>query len=311
LALTENEKYMLISILAVLMVVVLYFEFRVMKGKSKEVRRASQRRDEAYNQVLTVRSVMNALQRQGADVSSPQSLLRNAKDAMSDGDFERAIDLCERAKDELTKVRRPSASPGPTRTLRGEEDAKRRLEDVAEDIVTKSRASPPASADSYSGTKLPAESGPNYLSAKFELNTAKSELAAASGRGRDVSVPKSLVAQSQDEFDSGNYSRALSLALRARKGLSDEASMETIPLRARDEGVEEIPEEDAEEESPELDRGPLGAPECRVCGAMLEQDDVFCPKCGTKVPRERKCPSCGAKARGEDAFCRKCGTRIP
>jgi hypothetical protein len=309
MALTENEKYMLISILAVLMFIVLYFEFRVMKGKSKDVRRASMRRDEAYNHILTVRSVMNALQRQGVDVGSVQSTLKLAKDAMSDGDYDRTADLCDKAKDELTKVRKPAATSGATRTLRGDDDARRRLEDVAEDIVAAKRVPPPPSADSYTGTKLPAESGPNYLSAKFELSTARSELAMASDGGKDVSVPKSLVAQSQNEFDAGNYSKALSLALRARKGLSEEVSKETIPLKVRDEGVEEMPEPDIEE--PEAERGPLGAPECRVCSSMLDLDDVFCSKCGTKVPKERKCPSCGTKPRGEDSFCRKCGTKVP
>jgi predicted RNA-binding Zn-ribbon protein involved in translation (DUF1610 family) len=64
---------------------------------------------------------------------------------------------------------------------------------------------------------------------------------------------------------------------------------------------------------------------CPVCGAELEADVLFCPKCGTKQeipeskeepekdekePDELKCPSCGAEYESETAFCPKCGTKL-
>ncbi len=47
---------------------------------------------------------------------------------------------------------------------------------------------------------------------------------------------------------------------------------------------------------------------CRSCQAMLNEDDLFCPSCGTRV--QLICNRCGSSVKDEDLFCRKCGASL-
>lgn len=49
---------------------------------------------------------------------------------------------------------------------------------------------------------------------------------------------------------------------------------------------------------------------CKECGAALMDTDQFCPKCGTKVIKEKRCPDCGAVLREGTRFCHKCGRLV-
>lgn len=297
MALDEGERYTLLAILAVLMILVIYFELRVMRGKSKAARKMTVRKDEAHNSILTCRSVINVLERQGSNVREARALVDKAKAAMQRGAHETALDLCDQARDELTKVRSKT-----TRTLKGpaREEGKDSLEEVAEDIVSAPRARP--SEDSYSGSKLEVQGGPNYLVAKFELNTAREEIAKAGGSGRDVSAASKTLETAQAEFDGGNYQKAISLALKAKKAASPQAG-ETIPLkRSRASGP---PSEGVEGEAGDV------VDVCPSCGTDIDPEDSFCGACGNRRQEDRVCPSCGRKATGDDRFCRKCGAKVP
>src|SRR3989339_871753 len=136
LALTEEEKFTLLAVLAVLMILVLYFEFRIMRGNAKSVRKINARKDETYNAILTCNSVINS------------------------------------------------------------------LESIADEIVSEPRTM--SREDSYRGAKLEVQGGPNYLVAKFEINTAKEEIAAATASGQDASEASATLRKAQTEFDSGN-----------------------------------------------------------------------------------------------------------
>ena len=290
MALSEEEKLIYIAILAVLMVFVLYFEFRVMKKKSKEVRSISLKKDEAYNAIHTCRSVIGVVERQGSDVSESRGLVERARRELDRGNYDQAISLCEDAREELTKVRtkRPSILEGDFH--KAEKD---HLEEVAEQIVkTPVRK---LSEREYAGTKLEVQSGPSYLAAKFEMNTARGEIEKASKDGDDVSAASKLLSESIREFDSGNYAKALSLSVRAKKALSAEA--DTIQLKhvASDSSMIEA------------DRG---SELCSSCGFVLSTEDGFCGKCGTRRVKVRVCQSCGREASSDDKFCRKCGFRV-
>jgi DNA-directed RNA polymerase subunit RPC12/RpoP len=304
LVLTDQDKLILIGILASVMVLVLYFELKVMRGKTKDAQKRSQRKDEVYNSILTTRSVMNVLERQGKDVSAAKSELALAKDAMTRGEYESSNRHCEKAKEELTKVR---ATPAPTRRLaRTDEDQKDSLEVVAESILIASKATPP-SADGYKGSKLSDDKGVNYMGAKFELNAARAEVSKAAADGYDVFKAERFIQEADACFAAGDYTRALSLALKARKLLGSDDSTETIPLHAPTE--EHVPEPPSDVEEVEEIESASGR--CHRCGSPFHSDDAFCPKCGAKVMTEKKCPGCGSEPREGDVFCRKCGSRIP
>ena len=300
MALTPDEKYVLVAILAALMLFVVFFEMRFMRGKAKVVRHATQKKDEAYNAILTTRSVISVMQRQGVETRPAQNLVGAARQAMDRGDYDRCMDLCVEARDELTTPTRKTAEPAEE--SEDGEVAKERFEKVAESIV--SSGNKPSRADSYKGTKLNIEADGDFLSARFEMNTAKADIRKAVERGLNTSEAKKLMTESEAAFVAESYTKALSLAVKARKAVSAEAEQETIRLKSGKEPEEPEAEPTAEESSirPTL--------ECAQCGADLEADNLFCHRCGAKVHRERKCSECGTKARSDDLFCRKCGSKV-
>ena len=285
MALTTDEKMILIAFLVVVMVLVVYFELRVMRGKAREVRRQSLKRDEAFNALLTTRSVMDVVRREGGDIAGAQAVVDRARDAMSRKEYKRVTELCETARAELMKCRRASPPEARYRDDSGPFD----IDDLAREIVPQ-RPEPRASSDLYRGTKLPLDEGSGYMSAKFEIGTAKDELAGAKAAGGDVSEAEQLVSTAQSEFEAGRYSKALSIAVKARRCLNEAVAADAIPLSPS--GVKE--------------EASFGAGrECPSCRSMLLPDDDFCSQCG--APSRRKCQQCGREYGEGDKFCRKCG----
>lgn len=300
LALTEEEKLILVAILAIVMLFVIFFEIRYMRGKGKDVRRLAQRKDEAFNSIHTTRSVINIMQRQGASTGTSEQLVNQAKVAMQRGDFDKCEELCQSAREQLTgPPSKKQATDGPVQGSAAESE---RLEKIAESILLSKPA--PSAADSYKGTKLQSDEDGNYLSAKFEISRAKADIGRAVEHGSETGAAQNLLTSAESAFVTGGYAKALSLALKARKAISQEAEAETIPLKAGPEPEEPEAEPTAEEMSSRVED------ECTSCGAPIESGDVFCHKCGAKYERERICKSCGTKPRSSDMFCRKCGSRV-
>jgi hypothetical protein len=305
-----TEKIILITVLAAVMLFVIYFELKILRSKSKESRKSSLAKDEAFNAVLTTRSVVVALQRQGANTDKAQRLVDEAKLALQNGDYGGCKDICDRAKRELTNPGKPE-TPKKTRSLKpatsNEEAEPERdaLLQMADDINASGDSR--KTSDLYTGTRLKPDVDSNYLSAKFEISTAKANVRNALDRGKDTTLAKNLLADAEKAFAAGSYTKALSLAIKSRKSVDQVPEDEAIKLKASteigDEEVEggETPAEDAPEQ-PTI--------ECRSCGAPLDEDDAFCHKCGTRVEFERECGGCGTIAKAEDAFCRKCGSKI-
>ena len=282
--LSYEEKGILIIVLVVVMSLVVYFELRVMRGKAKEVRRASMKRDEAHNALLTTDSVIDVVSREGGDVSQARPIVERAREAYARRDYGRTVDLCESARFELRKCRRPAPEPQEA----GQSDD---LERLAMEIVGSDKR--PSHSDTYKGTKLPADEGTGYMGAKFEIGAARDDLELAAESGADTSEAMKAFTEAEGEFEGGNYQKALSLAIRARKLLSETADADTIPLRpsAVREETEGV------------------ALRCTSCSSMVLPDDDFCAQCGAPASIEA-CPECGREPGRSDKFCRKCGTKL-
>jgi len=294
LPLDSNEKLILVAVLAAIMIFVVFFEMRMIRGKNKEIKRVSQRKDEAYNAILTTRTVMNVMQRQGTDVTPSSRLLASAKLALQRGDYDGCMDLCQKSRDELTMPGKAAKETPEAETAEAEH-----LEEVAAGILSADRVK---AAETYAGTKLTGEKDGSYLSAKFEINTAKADLRRAVEKGKDTNQAQTLLTEAESAFVSGNYTKALSSAVKARKAVNEKAAEDTIRLESPSEEKPE-PEVPAPPEETELW-------ECGSCGAGLDSDDAFCHKCGAKVEKERSCSICGTKPRPDDTFCRKCGAKV-
>lgn len=52
--------------------------------------------------------------------------------------------------------------------------------------------------------------------------------------------------------------------------------------------------------------------ECQKCGSVLNDEQEFCPKCGTKKgdKNNKKCPKCGTILAVGEKFCSKCGAKV-
>ena len=299
MALTGEEKLVLTAVLVLIMALVLFFELRVMRGKAKQARKANQRKDEAYNAVLTTRSVMNVLEREGVDTAKARAIFDRARDCMASGEYGRTMDLCESARAELMKCRQTAAGPAERDGELNDE-----LDRLASDIVRSDDR--PSRSNEYKGTKLPVEEGSGYLSAKFELETARDEIS-DSRTGKVPPEARSLLARAEKEFETANYPKALSLAVRARKAMCPDAAVDAIPLMKRSpvggagkevEDLAEVEDADAVERR------------CASCNSMVLPDDVFCATCGAPSSRVRECASCGRQAKASDRFCRKCGKAL-
>lgn len=80
----------------------------------------------------------------------------------------------------------------------------------------------------------------------------------------------------------------------------------------KSEGEEnEMDENNLEQQGVEMAQS-ASAEVCANCGALLGDDQTFCPKCGTPrsaAPKKPVCGSCGAELEEGQKFCPKCGQK--
>jgi ribosomal protein L40E len=285
------DKYQIMLMLLIIMIVVIAAELayfmrrRKEKMKLKRSPKGEMLSEKAHNLILTNESISSTLAGQGIDTRNADDLLKEAKTFEARGDYSSAIERAEaaklallRAKREQTPVSRPTMQAAqPDSETDAINDEPQDTDFAEEEIVDIS--------------KLPK----NYMQAKFLLSSAKDLIekdGITSGDAYDY------FQKAKERFDSEDYSKALSFAIKAERMLDSE----TVDLIGEDE-----PEDDASEEG---DEEVVEVMVCPECDAEVSAEDAFCRSCGQKLEFDTSCPGCEADIEQDDKFCRKCGHQI-
>lgn len=283
------DKYLIMVMLMIIMIVVIAAELiyflrkRREKMKFKKAPKGEMLSEKAHNLILTTESISSTLADQGINTRNADGLIREAKSFERRGDYTSAVERAEAAKLALLRAKREHA-PIPE---------------------TRRRAAQPISGvemdnDEYEETEHTEEKDvdlsklpKNYLQAKFILNSAKDLLEkekVTSGEAYDY------YQEAKKRFDAEDYSKALSLAIKAERILDSD----TVDLIGEEE-LEDV-------ESPEEEV--IEVIVCPECDKEVSTDDAFCRNCGQKLEFETNCPGCDAEIEHTDKFCRKCGHKI-
>ena len=294
-AMTKDE---LIIILLILMGVVLALELAYIILRRKRRRQEMFRKknepvetvaDRAHNLILTTESISRTLANQGISTYEADVLLRQAKTEETARDFSAAVERAEAAKLVLLRLKREHESG--TRSAPASTDPEKRPMDRS---IYDSEDTPLTSATGLAETERKEETDldslpTNYVQAKFMLSTAKDNL---ERKGVTRGEAYDMYKQAKNYFDSGDYSKALSHAIKADRML-DSGSVDLIAEEVAHAGEEEIE-----------------VYVCPSCDNEVAEDDVFCRECGQNLEAGSECPKCSEPIDANDKFCRKCGKKL-
>ncbi len=130
---------------------------------------------------------------------------------------------------------------------------------------------------------------PHMLESRFIINACRGRIESAEASGKDVSKANDLLARAEKCFEEKKYDEALREGLKVRKMLGEETAE---PVK--DAVIVKVPKPERK---------------CEKCSAPINNDDVFCRKCGAPVVVKRLCGYCRAELDDGDAFCPKCGRK--
>jgi hypothetical protein len=314
-----NDLYLLLAVavaLGAIVVGVLLFTMRRLRQRRAQLLNelgagAPFGEDRAFNRLEMARREVAILARQGTDVHQAREQIGLAETAFRARQYPQAYELAQSAHESLVRARRGPVTAAPE--------------------TTAPAASPRATPSPVAGTPLPAAGtspagrdgagptvvsrpAPNRVESQFQLRLLDGELAEA--RASHPNAPATVAAvefrsQAQVAFDSGNFTDALRIALKARRGLG--GKVESLPLSpgapvAGTGNGSDSPNVDGADPTASAERA-AGSSRCPQCGYPVATDDVYCRGCGTpRVPIA--CPRCGAARSASDTFCGRCGERF-
>ena len=265
-----------VILFAVALAVFTFFELRFLRKRMKNRRVRTAKRDEelsdeAHNTIVTTKAILTALERQGIRSEESASWLREAETAAARRNYRVAIDLTAKAKGRLLALKSAQASKGDLAKL---------------DRLPRSSSSEEITTKEIIQKEFP----PNLMQSKFSIEVATTAIDAAGVAGRDVGQATQLLDAAKTRFDAKDYTGSLGLARQSKRAAEGE-SVDVVTALA----------------TPPTPQNATTA--CTNCGAVLQGDDAFCRKCGTRLVASA-CASCGASLLADDAFCRKCGARV-
>lgn len=334
IVLDERDKYLLLIIVVIIFLVVIYLELKfIRKRRGREDRSIVQ--DRAYNAMNTTRSIARILQREGHEVSEIFSTLREAQFAYDRKNYNVCIEIAERAKKSLNRIKsdgpKPSypksadcldVPPTPSGSYPGVRTAKKIIPSKIP-MERRGQDGPERTGKSFigsvggtgsagqeegierevatafsRGTLGKKELPENYIQAKFMLQNSTDAIDSARRKGKDTRSAESTLQSARESFDSGEYTQTLKLALEAKRAIG---AAVTVSVDSEEEGggIVDI--------TPEASESTYNCPEC---GAVINLDDKFCRKCGCKINLTFLCPKCDTELRHEDIFCGKCGVKL-
>jgi len=295
----ELTLTIVLLIVAVVMLVGVFVMAAFMKkSKLKKLKEETNPKDQAYNQMQMLKSMINVLRAKGYDTQASESMLVKAQQAYDTESYAECIEIVESAKRILARAREESTVVDKV-SPQVEEEMK---------IIKKIDESSDSSELPTPVKELEKDLPENFLQSKFEIKVVEEKLVTQEN-GAVKEAAMLYLAKAKDAFTNKEYTDALRLAIKSNRIIETGELPESAPSLSMPEpkqapepkGVVNIVEEDKKEEQ-EL--------HCPNCGAVVRPEDKFCWNCGAKLVWTYRCPNCGAEVSTEDKFCRNCGYKL-
>ena len=304
----QMDGYTLIAAISVMIafVVAVYVMLAYLKKtRVKKMREDRDPKEDAFNQIQMLRSMVRLMQDKGYNVSPVENMIVKAQMAYNIENYAECIEIVNSAKRVLARIREETSVPDRISPRVAEE---MRIIKKIEESTPPQQEMPPQVKDFE--RKLPQ----NYLQSKFEIKVVEDKIM----KKEDEAVKDAAMLylnKAKEAFESGEYREALRLAIKSNRILdTNEIPVET-PIMENKPNVIEAPkiepkvisitetkEEEEKKEEEEL--------HCPNCGAVVRREDKYCWNCGAKLVWTYKCPNCGAEVTTEDNYCRHCGYKL-
>jgi len=293
------DIWITVALFIVFIPLIIYFGMRTLKSiKMKNVKKEDEPgpEDRAYNALNSTKAIANILRERGYDTSPAESLLARAEEEYNYGNYMAAYSLTMSARRILEKIK--ELEPDPAKVMAASVTSptvERELQYLTEGEEEGKSEEGEEEEEYYSTSYLIRQKYPeNYLQSKFAISVVAAKIEELE-EGRVKEVARIFFQKAQKAFDNEEYTDALKYAIKCRKIIDGEYSVDEA-LKSEEEGERVVVEE-----------APMGL-KCPNCGVEVEEGDKFCWNCGARI--SLICPRCGFEARPEDKFCRNCGVRL-